>query len=190
MSTPNRTIFRENGVKTCAELMLSAIKTADIVRKCMEEYGVSRSAVEKWMQLARPQVELRRKELEEIRKRETEAIVIESTRNLHISREAAEARLWAIFNGNMQDFFTRNNNLINLKDLPRELAGLLSSVEVDELYHGAAGNRYWVGQTKKIKLIDPLRAFELLGKMNGWLKGEGGTTINNFMIGYGKEVPV
>lgn len=190
MSTSDRKISKEKGVQLCAEMIFSGKKTGEIAAILAENYGTHRSTVEKWMPIARPIAKEMERKANEVRNTAIEAQVMESAQKVVITREAAEARLWSIFNVNLQDYFTKNGNLINIKDLPRDKAGLLASIEIDELYHGVAGQRYWVGQTKKIKPIDALRAFEILAKMKGWMSGEGNTTINNLIIGYGKEVPV
>lgn len=170
--------------------MFSGHKTADVVRDLMDAYGVSRSAVEKWMQLARPKVEEMRLQADSIKRQENEKAIVESAQKLNITREGVMQLLWNMANGNLQDYFTPNGNAISISKLPRDKAALLASVEVDELYHGAAGSRYWVGQTKKFKLHDPVRAIDLINKMNGWYKDDGTPVKLDVRIGYGKEVPI
>ena len=184
-----RKISKEAGVQLCADMLFKMMATGEIVRELMEKGGVARSTIEKWLKEARPKADILIKEAENIRRRESEAAIAEHARKNNITREGLQERLWAIVNGNLQDFFTKNNNAISIAELPREKAALLASVEVDELYHGSAGSRYWVGQTKKFRLLDPLKAADMLNKMNGWYKETEPVKLN-LTIGYGKEVPV
>lgn len=173
----------------CVDLLFSGQTTGEIIRKFKDEYGLATSTIEKWLREARPKVEIRRTEAENIRRRESEAAIAEHARKSNITRESIMDRLWAIANGNLQDFFRANNNAISIAALPREVAGLLASIEVDELYHGTAGSKYWVGQTKKFRLHDPLKAIDMINKMNGWYKEIEQVPVH-IHIGYGKEVPV
>lgn len=156
----------------------------------MEKYGVSRSGVEKWLQLARPKVEILQQEADAIKRQEVEKTSAESANRLGITRDAVLARLWAISNGNLQDCFHGESTLIPVTQLPREVAGLLASVEIDELFEGTGKNRTRVGETKKVKLLDPLRAIDMINKMQGWYKEEDKAPLLNLRVGYGKEEPV
>lgn len=190
MPSAPRKITREKGVEICTDFLFSGKKTADIVRECGEQYGVKRSAVEKWMQLARPKVEILRQEANLLKMQGIEKSVAESAARLNISRDKVLERLWRIANGNLQDFFTDKTNMVPIGELPRETAALLASVEVDELYHGNGDAKWWAGQTKKLRLLDPLKAIDMINKMQGWYKDDAiGPTVQ-FNIGYGKEVPV
>lgn len=173
----------------CADMLFKMMATGEIVRELMEKGGAARSTIEKWLKEARPKADILIKEAENIRRRESEAAIIEHARKNNITREGIQERLWLIANGNLQDYFTKNNNAIAITELPREKAALLASVEVDELYHGAAGSRYWVGLTKKFRLLDPLKAIDMLNKMNGWYKETEPIKLE-VKIGYGKEEPV
>jgi predicted DNA-binding protein (UPF0251 family) len=190
MPRSSRTISRSKGVDLCTDFLFSGKKTGDIVRECMEKYGVSRSAVEKWLQLARPKVEILQKEADAIKRQEVEKISVESAQRLGITRDAVLARLWAISNGNIQDCFTGKSNMVPVSELPREVAALLSSVEVDEIYVGSGKTREAIGQTKKVKMLDPLRAIDMINKMQGWYKEEDKGPLVNLTVGYGKEEPV
>ncbi len=77
--------------------------------------------------------------------------------------------------------------LKNIKDLPNNVAGMIASVESDELCEGTGKDRKYIGQTKKVKLWDKLKALELLGKHLGLFtdkvevtgKGGGPVEIND-----------
>lgn len=60
--------------------------------------------------------------------------------------------------------FDDSGNLLNVKELPPELAAVVSNVEILETFEGLGENRVWIGYTKKIKFWDKMKALELLGK--------------------------
>lgn len=190
MSKGPRTISREKGVELCADLLFSGQKTGEIVQICVEKYGISRSGVEKWIQLARPKVEILRQQADLFKQKAIEEEVAASAKRLNITRDAVLERLWRIANGNLQDYFHGRTSMIPIKDLPREIAANLASVELDELYHGSGDAKYWVGQTKKIRLHDPLKAIDMINKMQGWYKEDAKAPTTNIFIGYGKEEAV
>jgi hypothetical protein len=62
------------------------------------------------------------------------------------------------------------NNSGSLRDpgeWPEDVARAIAGIEVDDIYDGKGINRRWVGQAKKVKLTDKLRALELIGKELG-----------------------
>lgn len=50
------------------------------------------------------------------------------------------------------------------KDMPDDVAAAISSIDTDELFEGVGRDRTRVGETKKIKFWDKVKALELLGK--------------------------
>lgn len=60
-----------------------------------------------------------------------------------------------------------NGELLSVKDMPDDIARALQGVEVEEIFAGFGADRGKVGETKKIKLIDKLKALELMGKNFG-----------------------
>lgn len=57
-----------------------------------------------------------------------------------------------------------DNELLPIRDIPKDIRRAIAGVEVEELWEGFGEDRQHVGQTKKLKLNDKLRALELLGK--------------------------
>jgi hypothetical protein len=64
----------------------------------------------------------------------------------------------------IREIFRDDGSLKSPKDWPKDVALAVSSVEVDELFDGVGRERRQVGETKKLKLWDKMRALELLGK--------------------------
>lgn len=62
------------------------------------------------------------------------------------------------------NLFTESNTLKNLDAIDEKHRKTVSSVEVYDEFEFAHGNKSKIGETKKIKMWDKLRALELLGK--------------------------
>jgi hypothetical protein len=60
--------------------------------------------------------------------------------------------------------YDNDGNLLPIKDIPADVAACIASVETDEIWSGRGENRAQVGVTKKVKIIDKAKAWELLGK--------------------------
>lgn len=107
-----------------------------------------------------------------------------------ISQERVMKEIGRVAFADIRKYFTGKNNMIPVTSLDDEAAAALAGVEVDELYHGSEGGKYWVGQTKKIKLNDKMKALEMLAKHFGIYRDGAGDVNLNLQIGYGKEEPV
>ena len=64
----------------------------------------------------------------------------------------------------IRDAFDENGNLLPIKDIPEDVARAISGIDVDELYEGSGKDRERIGDTRKIRLTDKVRALETLGK--------------------------
>lgn len=66
--------------------------------------------------------------------------------------------------------YDKNGNLRPIQDLDDDTAGAIIGVESFEEYDGRGDDREYIGDTKKIKMADKIRAAELLGKHLGMFK--------------------
>ena len=66
--------------------------------------------------------------------------------------------------------YDNNGNLKSIQDLDDDTAGAIIGVESFEEYEGRGDDREYVGDTKKVKMADKIRAAELLGKHLGMFK--------------------
>jgi len=92
----------------------------------------------------------------EIQKRAEEKAIIEVS---DVLKELKKIGL-----SDIRNFYNSEGGLKNISELNAEDAAALSGVECDELFEGAGQDREQVGETKKIRLWDKLRALELMGK--------------------------
>jgi phage terminase small subunit len=72
--------------------------------------------------------------------------------------------LWRVANSDIGNFFTDNGSLKRFQDMTPEQRRAIASVDVDELFEGVGQDREQVGETKKVKLWDKVRALEILAK--------------------------
>ena len=66
--------------------------------------------------------------------------------------------------------YDKNGNLRPIQDLDDDTAGAIIGVESFEEYDGRGDDREYIGDTKKIKMADKIRAAELLGKHLGMFR--------------------
>lgn len=60
--------------------------------------------------------------------------------------------------------YDEKGNLLPISQMPADVARVIAGFEVDDITIGKGDDAQTIGQTKKIKLWDKLRALELLGK--------------------------
>ena len=97
-----RKITKAKGVEECCDLMVSGNATKEIVRILGEKYGISKSAIEKWIAVARPLAETRQKEAELLRLRLTEEVVVDALKSGLKSDLELEVFLCQLALGNFQ----------------------------------------------------------------------------------------
>lgn len=84
-------------------------------------------------------------------------------RNEH-TQESIINELKSIAHADIRKAFTESGALKPIHEIPDDIAKALNSVEIDELFDGFGEAREHVGQTKKIKFHDKIKALELVGK--------------------------
>lgn len=65
---------------------------------------------------------------------------------------------------NLSAAYAPDGSLLHPSDMPVDVQVALQAVETEELYVGRGMSRTKVGESKKVKLADKIRALELLGK--------------------------
>lgn len=75
--------------------------------------------------------------------------------------------------------FANNGSLKSVKDMPEDVARVVSGLDIDELFKGAGRDRAPLGFTKKVRFWDKLRAIEMLLKVEGTLKDRHEVTGKN-----------
>lgn len=87
-------------------------------------------------------------------------------------RAAWEMKIKRLAMCDVRKMFDNHGNPIEIPDLPDDVAVAVAGFEFTEEYTGKGESRQAVGYTKKFKLVDPIEALKLHGKVNGWITDE------------------
>lgn len=111
----------------------------------------------------------------------------EIQKRTEITQDRVLKELAKIAFGDIRKLYTDNGVLRNIVDLEDDIAGAISGVETFEEYEGRGAEREYIGDTKKVKMLDKTKALELLGKHLGMFK-ETNININTNYEEYLKRV--
>lgn len=111
--------------------------------------------------LAKPNIENRIKELTSQLQKKTD-----------ITREMIIAEYAKIAFTDIRDYYDENNRLLSVKELSDKSAAALAGIEIDELWGASMDGKIQIGETKKIKRWDKLKALEGLSKVYGYYAAE------------------
>lgn len=90
---------------------------------------------------------------------------------LDLKAEDVIKRLVEVLDFDIGKAFDAQGRLLALTDMPEEIRRCISSIETDELYVGGGERKVEIGQVRKVKFWDKLKAAELLGKnLQLWLE--------------------
>lgn len=76
-------------------------------------------------------------------------------------------RLMAIADLDVSQAFDKDGALKPLNEMPEATRQAIAGLETDELYQGRGEDRHYVGQARKVRWWDKVKALELLGKHLG-----------------------
>jgi phage terminase small subunit len=85
-----------------------------------------------------------------------------------VTKEKIAEELAKIGFSDIRQVFDENSRLIEIKDIPDDAAACMASVEVDQLWGTGIDGREQVGDTKKVKLYDKLKALAQLTDLYGY----------------------
>lgn len=85
-----------------------------------------------------------------------------------VTKEQIAAELAKIGFSDIRQLFDENSRLLEVKDIPDDVAACLSSVEVDQIWGASLDGRVQIGDTKKVKVWDKLKALAQLTEMYGY----------------------
>ena len=83
---------------------------------------------------------------------------------LRITSDEVMKELANIARFDIADIYDENGSLKNIHDIPKEARMAISAVQADELFEGFGKDRERIGETKRVRLWDKLKALELIGK--------------------------
>lgn len=87
-----------------------------------------------------------------------------------VTKEEIARELYKIGFSDIRKLYNDDGSLLDIKSIPDEAAACLSSIEVDEIMEPniSGQGKVKVGETKKVKLWDKLKALAALSEMYGY----------------------
>lgn len=125
------------------------IASGGLLLDFVESHGVLYGDVKRWIDADPTRKELFTQAMSHNQDLKTEKLL----------RELARAGF-----SDIRKLYDEKGNLKNVADLDDATAAALNSIEVFEEFEGFGRERHQIGVTKKIKMIDKLKALELYGK--------------------------
>jgi phage terminase small subunit len=90
-------------------------------------------------------------------------IALQEKRTL-ITADEVIAELKRIAMVDVKDIFNESGSLKEITEIPEDARRAIAGIDVEQLFEGRGSDRENIGQTKKIRLSDKVRALELLAK--------------------------
>lgn len=97
-------------------------------------------------------------------KKEVERLLAARSKRTEITADLVLGRLDDIGGLDIGDCFDDNGRFKNIKDIPKEIRKCIASIEVFEEFEGVGRDRIPVGEVRKIKFNDKIKANELIGR--------------------------
>ena len=88
--------------------------------------------------------------------------------NAIVTKEAIAAELAKIGFSDIRQVFDADGNLLPINEIPDSVAASLAGVDVDQLWGLTPEGRAEIGQTKKVKMWDKLKALAQLTELYGY----------------------
>jgi len=162
------TISKQKGVLLVADELFKGVKSAEIVRQFAEKYGLSASAIEKWVKPARIIAADRNRELEE----HTRAMIKESredmVKRLGLDMETVLAEYKKLAYFDLRKVYDDKNALIDIKQFDDASAAAVAGIEVLEVFEGTGKDKKHIGNTVKLKIADKRAALDSICNVLGY----------------------
>jgi phage terminase small subunit len=89
-----------------------------------------------------------------------------------LTNESIVAELAKIVHSDLRTLFNEDGSLKPVADWPDDVAGAVSSLEIEQLFEGTGKERVQIGHTKKLKLWDKNSAIEKAMKHLGLFEAD------------------
>lgn len=122
-----------------------------------------------------------------------DAAISERAKRTEITADRVLQELWRIATSDIAKAFDGSGNLLPVHQMAPEARAALAGVETEELLDGQGEERKAVGQSRKVKHWDKVKALELVGKHLGMWKdkvevsGEAGGPMVVEVVRYNQE---
>lgn len=85
-------------------------------------------------------------------------------------KETILANLRWIATFDIGELYNQDGSMKKLHEIPKRTRAAIASLDIDELFEGFGNQREQIGQTKKVRSFDKLKAIELAGKQLGIIR--------------------
>lgn len=160
-----RTISKPKGVEMCVDWIYSGRPRKEIVQELTKTYGISESAVDKWMKAARPVVAERQREAEAIRSAEDKAAIAESAKRLNLTKERILEEYAKIAFFDIRKIMTVDGGLRPVGAIDDVNVGAIAGIES---YDEKSQEGETLGTLRKIKIWDKRAALDSICKVLGY----------------------
>lgn len=151
----------------CIELSVENNQTKAYMR-AYPDSGYNAAAASATALLKNPKIKARVEQLRDERKA-----------RLNLDGDKLLQMIYNNAHANMRDLYRPDGSLIPITELHPDIAATIQQIEIEEIYAGRGDERTAIGVVKKYKLVDRLKAAELVGR-NLMLWKDAGTKENPF----------
>lgn len=149
-----------------ADLLHAGNSRKEILQEMNNNCKTSQKTIDNWIKCARPIVLERQQQDEEVRRRESDAIVTDAVKRHGVTKERVIERLAKIAFGDISKLFTVDGGLKPISEWDDEIKGIIAGVESMDVSNPESGEK--LGTNRKIKILSPIEALQELNKMLGY----------------------
>lgn len=106
-------------------------------------------------------------------------------KKVEITQQMVLEELAKIGFSDIRNLYNEYGALKNIKDIDNDTAKAISGIETFQEFDGRGDDREYIGDTKKVKMLDKTKALELLGRHLGMFKDKvevsGSVKLEDFM---------
>jgi len=161
-----RKISKAEGIKLAADGLYGGAAPYDIVRKFAKKYGLSISAMEKWVKAAKI-IDKERREIEEEAKRKSiKQTTEEVVKELGLGLKEVLNEYKKIAFHDIRKIYTVDGGLKSIHDIDEDSAAAIAGIETYDDKMKETGEI--LGTTKKVKLTNKVAALDSISKILGY----------------------
>ena len=86
--------------------------------------------------------------------------LVKLAKRLEVTQDKVVKEIARVAFADIRDLFDADENLVNIKKLPKDIACAIAGIDIKEDYEGG----HYVGRTKKIKLNSKVKGLEMLAR--------------------------
>lgn len=161
-----RKISKAEGIKLAADELFNGAAPYDIVRSFAKKYGLSLSAIEKWVKAAKIIDKERREAAEVATRQKIKETREEIVTRLGLSLEDVLTEYKKVAFFDIRKLYTVDGGLKSIHDLDDVSVGAIGGVESYDVKEPDSG--MILGTTQKVKIVNKVTALDSISKILGY----------------------